>query len=247
MELKKVKELSQNINHIAFIMDGNRRWAIKQGMEKTKGHKYGVDALREILKTQIELNIKTTTFFAFSRDNKQKRSPEEYTKLMDLFVEEFDKLIKEINNKTAPDGKKVKVEIFGDYQDLREDVVQKMNKLIQDTKDNKDYFVNFCINYDGQYEILQGVKKLLKEYENEKFDIDKLTEQDIKNSLWSKNFKAPEVIVRTGDSPRLSGFLTWDSQYSEIFFSEKMWPEFTKEDFYSIVLWFNKVDRKFGK
>jgi len=246
IDFKRLDNVVNNINHVAFIMDGNRRWAVAHGMNKLKGHKYGVEALRNILKLQRDLGIKVFTFFAFSKDNKKKRGEEEYNSLMDLFNEYFGKLKREIERGNE-DGLKVKVSVFGNYKELREDVVEKIDEILDSTKDNRDLFVNFCINYNGQDEILQGVRNIVKDVIKNKVGIDNIDENLFKEYLYTKDFPSPEIIVRTGNSPRLSGFLLWDSQYSEIYFSEKMWPDFNEEEFYKVLKWFSKIERKFGK
>jgi undecaprenyl diphosphate synthase len=239
MDLKKAKELCRNVTHIGFIMDGNRRWAVANNLPKIKGHNHGVDALKKILKLQRELDVKTFTFYTLSRDNKKKRGEEEYNNLMNLAIEQFDKL-EELANK---DDKKTRIRILGEYRELREDVSRKLKEIEKRTREYGPYNINFLINYDGQHEIIQGIRMMLAE-NRELEDVD---EKTFKKYLYTAPFEPPQIIIRTGDMPRLSGFLLWDSQYSEIFFSEKMWPAFNEDDLYEILEKFNKVDRKFGK
>ena len=240
MDLDEAKQIAQSINHIGFIMDGNRRWAKKHNLEKTQGHKQGVENLKEILKLIKELDIKHATFYTLSKDNKKKRGEDEYNNLMDLAMTQFDELEKVLNK---DDSKKAKITILGNYLTLREDVVDKLKQIEHKTKDNKDFYINFCINYDGQDEIIKATKKLLAE----KREPEDINEKEFKNYLYTKNSPAPEIIIRCGNMPRLSGFLLWDSQYSEIYFSEKMWPEFNKEEFLKVLKWYTKIHRKFGK
>jgi undecaprenyl diphosphate synthase len=249
MNLEEAKQLAKNINHIGFIMDGNRRWAVKNNLPKVKGHNQGVENLKNILELIKELNIKHTTFYTLSKDNKKKRGEEEYNNLMDLAMKQFDEIEKIFNEKEEEEikkqtqNKKAKITIFGDYTTLREDVVKKLQQIENKTKDYNDFYINFCINYDGQDEIIQATKKLLAE----KRDIEDITEKEFKKHLYTKNSPPPEIIIRCGNMPRLSGFLLWDSQYSEIYFSEKMWPEFNKDELFKVLDWFSKINRKFGK
>ncbi len=241
---EEILEICKNINHIAFIMDGNRRWAVSNGKNRLEGHIYGEKALKEILKLQEPLNIKNFTFFALSKDNKKKRGEEEYNSLMNLFNKYFDSFNEDLKKR----GKyKFRVNVIGDYKELRKDAVEKLDKIIKDTENNNEFNINFCINYDGQSEIVEGVKNLFHKIALDEFNIEDFNENEFKKFLWTKDIPSPEIIVRTGNLPRLSGFLLWDSHYSEIFFSEKMWPDFNKEDLFYVIKWFSKIKRKFGR
>ncbi len=245
--MEKLKEIVRDrIKHIAFIMDGNRRWAVRNGLNKLEGHRNGVKALLNVLEWQKKLGIKVMTFYALSRDNKKKRSREEYESLMDLFNEYFEKLKKRIND-VEERFPKVRVSVFGRYKELREDVVEKIDKIIGETSNNDAFFVNFCINYDGQDEIVYATKRICDRVIKGELDLRDIDEGVIKKHIYNSEFPAPEVIVRTGDSPRLSGFMLWDSMYSEIYFSKKMWPDFGTEELFNVIEWFAGINRKFGR
>ncbi|MFW6286243.1 MAG: polyprenyl diphosphate synthase [Nanoarchaeota archaeon] len=243
MNIKEANILSKKIQHIGFIMDGNRRWAVKNNLPKKYGHKQGVENLKNILKLIKKLEIKHTTFFTLSKDNKKKRGQEEYNNLMNLAKEEFDSLEQIFNDKQENNTKYARIKIFGNYNTLREDVVDKLKKLENKTKNYDDFYVNFCINYDGQEEIINGVKQLLQN----DIDVNEINKETLKKYLYTNESPPPEIIIRCGNLPRLSGFLLWDSQYSEIYFSPKMWPEFNEKDFFNVLKWYNGVERKFGK
>lgn len=248
--LRNKQKISQ-INHIAFIMDGNRRYAKKHKKDSYFGHMSGAKNFFKFVKYQVEFDIPETTFFALSKDNYYKRSIEEKENLREIIL----KLIDNIKFKNFLIENQIRINLIGDIEELKKDennyrkgnfniqniekIFNEINSLIKKEK----YTVNIAINYDGQNEIIRGIKKLFKE----KIKINDLNETEFKKYLDLPNSKPPEIIIRTGNSPRLSGFLLWDSKYSEIYFSKKMWPEFNKRDFIKVINWYFKQKRNFGK
>lgn len=237
------------INHIGFIMDGNRRYGEKQNLSKEKAYKKGMENFLEFVSFQVKYNIKETTFFALSCDNYKKRPKEEkevISKLMNLFSKE--KAIEDyfIENK-------IQINLIGDIDELKKDkkylgtiFLEKLNSWNKKNK-NYNFKVNIAINYDGEKEILNSFQNIIKKIQNKELDISKINEKIIKKNMWTKNSKAPEIIVRPGNAPRLSGFLLWDSKYSEIYLTHKLWPELGEADFTNILSWYKNIKRNFGE
>jgi len=244
------------IKHIAFIMDGNRRFAKENNLSKKEGYQLGLDKLIEFVKYQIQYNIKETSYFALSVDNYKKRPIEEKKGVYEL-IKSFS------NNETIRNyffKNKIKISLKGDIDYIIEN--EKTNPIIDNyfinnikkeldewNNQNKthNYYVNLCINYDGQDEILYSFKKILNKIKDNKLKKEEITTDTIKQNIFFSNSPSPEIIVRPGNAPRISGFMLWDSKYSEIYLTKKLWPQLTEEDFKSILEWFNNQKRNFGK
>jgi len=223
----------EKLNHIAVILDGNRRFAKERGLPSYKGHEAGAEKLEEIIKWSRELGVKELTFYALSTEN-LKRDPIELKFLFDLFKRYFKRFV---NSKDIQDNK-VKINFIGDLSLVPEDVKELCIKLQEKTKKYDNYKLNFCFAYGGRLELVNAFNKI-------KDKKGKITEEDISNALWLKS--EPDLIIRTGDAKRTSNFLPWQSIYSEWVFLEKMLPEFTKEDLVSAIEEFKKRRRNFGK
>jgi len=240
--------MSQNISdkqitHIAIIPDGNRRWARKLGKNTIEGHEVGIDKIEEVSKWAHEHKIKHITFWGFSTDN-NKRGKEEVEELMKLFDIKFSMLLKKLlqADKSIP---KIRVKFYGDIKNLPASLISKINEVESYTKNNNEVFVNILLNYGGKDEIFECIKKVAEDYKNGK--IKEINEEEIMKRLWTGELPYPEIIIRTSGEARLSGLLPIQSGYSELFFVYKMWPEFTKEDFETIIEDFNNRNRRFGK
>lgn len=240
------------LNHIGFIMDGNRRFSKKNAVSLEIGYKKGMEQFIEVLKFQIKNQIKNTSFFALSCDNYEKRKESELKPIVDLLKEFF-------KNKEIIGFLKINkfhISIKGDIEKIEEkktflkteekkflaSLKEELQKINSNTS-NPKFFAHIALNYDGQQEILHSFKKLLeKNISKEELSIEK-----IKENLYFNDILPPEIIVRPGDAPRLSGFLLFDSQYSEIYLTKKLWPELTQEDFEEILIWYKNQKRNFGK
>jgi len=219
------------VNHIAIIMDGNRRYAEKHKIETMLGHHKGAEVVENLADWAEELNIKELTLYAFSMQN-FKRSKTEFNYLMNL-LEEFiehakDKLKKE---------PKVKFNFFGRLHLFSEKIQNLVKELQEISKNNTVVTMNFALGYGGREEIVDAVKKLVEKKQE-------ITEENISNNLYLNS--EPDVVIRTGNTIRTSNFLTWQTTYSEWVFLEKTWPEFTKEDLKKVVNDFSKIKRNFG-
>jgi tritrans,polycis-undecaprenyl-diphosphate synthase [geranylgeranyl-diphosphate specific] len=231
--------------HIAIIMDGNRRWANKNKIRPWKGHEEGVKALKKLLefqKSDSAVPIKIITLYSLSEDNRKKRTKQEYQQLMMIFKIGFEEIVKD---RYIYDNK-VKISVFGDYKKLPAQVSNAIQNAIDKTKNHNKFYLNFCINYDGQTEMVEAFKKIIKD-SSYKSANQNITKEMIKQNIYTSQFPAPELIIRSGGEKRLSGFLLWDSSYSELYFTEKLWPEITEDDILEGIRKFQESERKFGK
>jgi undecaprenyl diphosphate synthase len=230
-----VEEISK-LNHIAVILDGNRRFAKSQGKESWKGHEAGADTFENFLKWCKELEIKEITAYVLSTENLKRDKIE-----LDFLFSLFKKFFKKFQNSKEVHENKVRIRFIGDLSLVSKDIQSQAREVEEKTKAYNNYILNFCFAYGGRLELVDAFNKLHKEKSKD----ETITEQDITNNLWLE--ESPDLIIRTGDSSRTSNFLPWQSVYSEWIFLEKMWPEFTKEDLINCIKEFQSRKRKFGK
>lgn len=225
--------------HIGIIMDGNGRWAADKGWPRSFGHRAGAKKVSEIIKYCPELKVKTLTLYAFSTEN-WKRAAHEVSSLMRLFRGYLQtKYLEVVKNN-------IKVKFLGDTNPLPKDILLQMKKLETDTKKNNGFFLNIALNYGGRNEIIRSTKKIAKDLLSDKISVDDINETLFSSYLDTNGQKDPDLIIRTAGEMRLSNFLLWQSVYSELYFSNKMWPEFTTQDFEMAVHSFRQRNRKFG-
>ena len=226
--------------HVAIILDGNRRFAKKLMLEPWKGHDYGYKKVEQLIDWCIEQNIKELTLYAFSLQNFN-RPKEEFNYLMDLFRESFKKFyVDERVEKHA-----IKVNIIGRRNLFSEDIQENFSKIMEKTANNKGFIVNIAMGYGGREEIIDAVKKLVKDAVEGKMEIQNITEENFEKYLYTRS--EPDMIVRTGGEMRTSNFLPWQSNYSEWFFLDKTWPEFDKTDFLKVLEEYGERERRFGR
>ena len=221
------------INHIAIIMDGNGRWGKKRGKSRNYGHLRGVEVIQNLVKESIKKKIPILTFFTFSTEN-WKRPKKEISFLFKLIQDYFNK---EINN-LQKNG--VKINILGNINTLPKKIKKCLIRSINITKNCKNIRVNLAINYGSKHEILNTFKILKKSQT-------KVTEKNFEKKLYTKGIPDPDLLIRTGGKKRLSNFLLWQLSYSELYFIDKLWPDFTVGDYDKILEHFRKVKRNFGK
>lgn len=229
-------------------MDGNRRYAQNLGKAKVEGHKIAANnmfsKLLVNLVKKLDIPTKELSFFAMSYDNFFKRPKEEVDALFEL----IEKMFSGMEDSILLSEKLVKIQIIGDYADHFEDKYVKILDNIQEiTKENGPFTFNFYIMYDGQKEILNSTKKLMKEVELGNLSIDDVSEDLLRENMVSSLVSVPDLIVRTGGEKRLSGFCLFDSYYSEFMFLDKFWPEVNEEDIVECMKEFSKRDRRLGK
>lgn len=222
--------------HIAIIMDGNRRWAKKKGLPPMEGHRQGYEQFKKISEYCNKLGVKILTVYAFSLEN-WKRSKAEVFYLMNLLKnglrEQRDFFIKN----------KVRLNVIGQIEKLPFDLKELVLKIMKETKDNKERILNLAISYGGREEIMEAVKKIIKE----KINPSKINEKIFSQYLYTAGQPDPDIIIRTSGEQRLSGFLPWQSVYTELYFSPKLWPDFTGEDLEEVIKEFQNRQRRFGK
>ena len=229
-----IKELvaASGLSHIAFIMDGNGRWAQKRGLPREAGHGVGVKAFKNTVTLCRDWGIKTVTTYAFSTEN-WKRPVQEVTEIMRL----LDVYIKEAEDDN--DKNRIRYIFLGDKERLGDALREKCEYLEKITKDNT-LILNIALNYGGRAEIVNAVNSLIKEGR------DCITEEDIQSRLYTKESPDPDLIVRTGGEVRLSNFLMWQSQYSELYFSDCLWPDYGEEELKRAIIEFSKRKRRYG-
>ena len=219
------------LNHVAIIMDGNGRWGLKNKKSRNQGHKAGLNTVEKIIKETIKQKIKYLTLFAFSTEN-WSRPKKEISYLFSL-LENF--LSNKINDF---DKQNVKLNIIGVKK-----FSKKLNRLLnyseKKTAKNTTLQINLALNYGSKFEILNSIKKMNKNNE-------KINEKKFTKYLETRNIPDPELLIRTGNTKRLSNFLLWQLAYSEIFFEKKLWPDFSERDFIRIIKNFKKIKRNFG-
>ena len=220
------------LNHVAIIMDGNGRWGLKHKNSRNAGHKAGLNTVESIIKQSIKNKIKYLTLFAFSTEN-WKRPKKEINYLFNL-LENF--LINKINDLHKQN---IKLKIIGS-----KNFSKKLNLLLnlaeKKTSKNSKIQINLALNYGAKFELISAIKKLQK-------NKDKINEKNIEKFLYTKNIPDPDLMIRTGNTKRLSNFLLWQLAYSEIFFEKKMWPDFNDKDYLKIIKEYKNLKRNFGK
>lgn len=225
--------------HVAIIMDGNRRWARKRNIDYRLGHKEGAKTLEKIVRYAKKVGIKYITVYAFSTEN-WKRTSEEVSALMLLlktYLEDYGK---------RADTENIKVKVLGDISALTPGLQKSIKKCEERTKDNDGIYFSICINYGGRDEIVYAVKKIAQDVKDGKIGIDDINEKLMNNYLYTKEIPDPDLIIRTSGELRTSGFLTWQSVYSEYLFMDKYWPDFSEDDIDFAIKEYQKRNRKFG-
>jgi len=219
------------LNHVAIIMDGNGRWGLKKKKSRNQGHLHGIKTVEKIIKSSVINKIPFLTLFTFSTEN-WKRPESEINFLFDLIRKSLKKRLKSIIKQGIKNNKK------GKKKRLPEDIKETIKIIEKKTKTNKVITLNLALNYGSKEEILNACKKIIKKGINEK---------NFEKNLYTKNIPDPDILIRTGGTKRLSNFLLWQIAYSEIFFIDKLWPEFNEKDYSKIIKKFKNIKRNFGK
>ena len=223
---------------IAIILDGNRRFAKKLGLQPWKGHEYGMKKLEELFRWCLELGVKELTLYSFSTENFN-RAKNEIDFLFGLFKKKFD----EIRKGRDIFKNEVRVNVIGRSYMFPKDIQKAMAEVAEKTKNNRKLTVNFALAYGGRQEIVDSFKRIIKN--NPNINPDKINEMIITQNLYLQS--EPDMVIRPGGEIRISNFLTWQSVYSEWIFIDKFWPEFTKKDLIECIEEFNRRERRYGK
>ena len=228
----------EEVKHIAIIMDGNGRWAKKRGLNRSLGHKKGSETLEDIALHALKLKIPYLSVFAFSTEN-FKRSKEEVNFLMNLFIEMFNKKFKRLKEKG------IKVVFSGRRQNLRKDVLDSMDFITNETKDNNNMVLNICLNYGGQSEIVDTTRKIVSKALNNEISINDIDIDFFESNLYQK-LPPIDLLIRTSGEYRISNFMLWEAAYAEYYFTDTLFPDFNERELDIALEEFNKRTRKFG-
>lgn len=226
--------------HIAIIMDGNGRWAKKRGMPRTFGHKKGAENVVKITRAMKESGVKYLTLYAFSTENWQ-RSKDEVDALMQLLNEYLDKELKEIMDNN------VRIVFIGERYMLSDSIQAKMTFLEKESEKNTDLTLCIALSYGSRQEILSAVKKIAAKVKEGSMDISQITQDVFSKELYTKEIPDPDVLIRTSGEQRISNYLLWQSAYTELFFTNTLWPDFGKDELWDIINKFNHRERRYGK
>ena len=225
--------------HIAIIMDGNRRWAKKRGLDAKTGHKQGADTLENIVKFANKLGISYLTVYAFSTEN-WKRTEEEVGALMLLLQNYLEDFLQRV------DTENVKIRVLGDITKLPKGLQKSIQKCVAKTKENTGLVLNIAFNYGGRDEIVKAVQQIAKKVQEGKLKPEEIQENTVEKELYTAGQLDPDLLIRTSGEMRTSNFLPWQLVYSEFLFMDKYWPDFTGEDLLEAIAIYQKRNRKFG-
>ena len=226
--------------HIAIIMDGNRRWARNKGIPIKLGHRQGAETLKKIVRHANKIGLKYITVYAFSTENWQ-RSEEEVNALMLLLQNYLDDFAKEA------DTENIVIQVIGDRTALSEKLNESIDKTILRTKSNTGTIFNIALNYGGRLEITTAAKNIAKDYKDGKIKLEDIDEGLLSKYMYTKDLPDPDLLIRTSGELRISGFLPWQTVYSELYFIDKLWPDFTADDLDEAIINYNTRKRRRGK
>ncbi len=226
--------------HVAIIMDGNGRWAKKRGMTRVFGHKKGVNAVRETVEAATELGIQALTLYTFSTEN-WKRPKVEVDILMGILVSSLKKELKIFQENN------VKLQTIGNIEKLPQKAKKELKEVIEKTKNNNKLILTLALNYGSREEIVNAVKNISKKIVNNELKIEEIDENIINSHLYTFTLPVVDFLIRTSGEKRISNFLLWQIAYAELHFTDILWPDFKKENFYEAILNYQSRERRFGK
>ncbi|MEH1921993.1 isoprenyl transferase [Nostoc sp.] len=226
--------------HVAVIMDGNGRWAKRQGLPRIMGHKRGVDALKDLLRCCQDWGIQALTAYAFSTEN-WKRPQEEVDFLMTLFQRVLRQELREMVEEN------VQIKFVGNLQDLPRSLQQEISRSMEETKNNRGIRFSVATNYGGRQEILQACQAIAKQVQQGLLQPDEINEQVFESHLYTAGVTDPDLLIRTSGEMRLSNFLLWQMAYGEIYITDALWPDFDRAEFHRALCAYQQRERRFGK
>ena len=233
-------ESGTSINHIAFIMDGNRRWAKKNNLPVAMGHRKGAETLTKIAKAAKNLGVKYMTVYAFSTEN-WGREVSEVNALMDLLRHYLDSGFKELQESD------VRIVFIGEKYMLADDIKQKIAQIEKQTAENKSATLCVALSYGSRQEILQAARGIAEDVKSGKLSVDDIDIAKFTEFLYTKDIPDPDLVIRTSGEKRISNYLLWQAAYSEFYFSDTLWPDFSKEELKHIIEDYSKRERRYGK
>ena len=228
------------IQHIAFIMDGNRRWAKKHALPAIAGHRKGAEKLIEIAKELKKTGIKYMTVYAFSTEN-WNRKPAEVEGLMNLLEHYLDTSFKELQDND------VKIKFIGERYMLADNIIQKMNKIEQDTADNQSVELLIALSYGGRQEIVHAARQLAQKVADGKLSAEKIDMESFENCLYTAGVPDPDLLIRTSGEERISNYLLWQLAYTEFYFTKTLWPDINMAELNEILENYKNRERRYGK
>ena len=226
--------------HVAVIMDGNGRWAKKNGFLRAIGHKKGVNSVRAVVEACVELGISVLTLYAFSTEN-WKRPKAEINALMELLISSL--------NKEISTFKKNNIRLFsiGEKYSLPYNCQKKLNHVIKETSENSGLKLVIALSYSSKLEMINSIKNIAQKVANRTLKVDDINEAYFSNELYTSDYPDPDLLIRTSGEYRISNFLLWQIAYTELYFSSKLWPDFNKNDFINAIIEYQSRERRFGK
>ncbi len=240
MDIKDQINSSKVPEHVAIIMDGNGRWAEQQGEMRIFGHVSGVEAVREALTAAGEIGVKYLTLYAFSTEN-WNRPKEEVDALMDLLVRTIAAEVETLNKN------QVKLNAIGNISSLPESCQQALNEAIDATSQNTKVNLILALSYSSKWELVEAVRKISEDCCEKKISTEEINADLISSYLTTANYPDPELLIRTSGETRISNFLLWQLAYTELYFTDTLWPDFTKENFFEAINSYQNRERRFGK
>lgn len=240
MSHKNSIDLQKVPQHIAIIMDGNGRWAKQQGENRIYGHYEGVNSVRDVVEAAGEVGVKYITLYAFSTEN-WNRPKEEVDALMELLVSTISAETPQLNKKN------VRLQAIGNLNSLPPACLQELNESIDLTANNTGLTLVLALSYSSKWELLNAIKQIAGDVKSGSLSPDSIAEEHIEKYLCTKDIPDPELMIRTSGEHRISNFLLWQLAYAEFYFTEKLWPDFRKEDLFEAILNYQNRERRFGK
>ena len=240
MNFKKLIDTERLPSHIAIIMDGNGRWAKQKGKLRAFGHQNGVKAVKDTVEGAAEIGIEYLTLYAFSTEN-WNRPKAEIDALMSLLVSTINKETKTLNENN------IRLQAIGDLKSLPKSCYAELMEAIEKTSKNKRMTLVLALSYSSKWEIVNAAKNLAQKVQDKKINADDINEHLFESELCTTGMPEPELMIRTSGEHRISNYLLWQLAYAELYFTEKLWPDFRREDLFEAIVDFQKRERRFGK
>jgi undecaprenyl diphosphate synthase len=240
MNFKEKINPSKLPQHIAIIMDGNGRWAKQHGEQRIFGHENGVKSVKETVEAAAEIGVKYLTLYAFSTEN-WNRPQAEVIALMQLLVHTINAETKTLNENS------IRLQAIGDLKSLPEDCYNELQEAIEKTKNNSRMTLVLALSYSSRWEITDALKQIAIKIENKIISAESINEETINAHLCTADIPEPELMIRTSGEHRISNFLLWQLAYAELYFTDKLWPDFRKDDLYEAIVDYQNRERRFGK
>ena len=237
---KKITQEESRPEHIVVVMDGNGRWAKKRFMPRTAGHKAGVKATKELVKTCVEDQIKVLTLFAFSSEN-WKRPEQEVSSLMELFLTTLQSEVNELHEQS------VRMRFIGECSAFSEKLQNRIKQTEELTRNNSGLCLNIAVNYGGRWDVANACKKIAEKIESGEVSSKDVNAELVNRYISLSDLPEPDLFIRTGGDKRISNFLIWQLAYTELYFTDSLWPDFNRDELKEALTWFANRQRRFGK